>query len=82
VAARTVDSWLRYHHVTAIQPGPPPAQRLAQLLDTPDAGPNTVADAHIAALAAENDAVVHSRDRDFPRFPGIRWFNPIVPPAT
>lgn len=81
-AARTVDSWLQYPHVTVIQPGPNHAQHLVQLLDSSDAGPNTVADAHIAALAAEYDAVVHSRDRDFQRFPGIRWHNPITPPGT
>ena len=80
LAARTVDSWLQHPHVAAIEPGPNHAQHLVQLLDSPDAGPNTVADAHIAALAAEYDAVVHSRDRDFQRFPSVRWHNPIAPP--
>ncbi len=34
-------------------------------------------DAHIAALAIDNQAVVHSNDSDFGRFPGLRWSNPL-----
>ena len=37
-----------------------------------------VLDAHIAALAIETQAVVHSNDSDFSRFPGLRWINPLV----
>jgi predicted nucleic acid-binding protein len=36
-----------------------------------------VTDAHIAALAIENQAVVHSNDSDFCRFAGLRWLNPL-----
>lgn len=36
------------------------------------------ADAHIAALAIETQAVVHSNDSDFSRFPGLRWINPLA----
>jgi len=34
-------------------------------------------DAHIAALAIDNQAEVHSNDRDFSLFPGLRWNNPL-----
>ncbi len=34
-------------------------------------------DAHIAALAIENQATVHANDSDFSRFPGLRWTNPL-----
>ena len=34
-------------------------------------------DAHIAALAIDNQAVVHSNDSDFSRFAGLRWSNPL-----
>ena len=32
---------------------------------------------HIAALAIEHQAEVHSNDNDFARFPGLRWRNPL-----
>ena len=34
-------------------------------------------DTHIAALAIDNQAVVHSNDTDFSRFAGLRWSNPL-----
>jgi len=37
-----------------------------------------VLDAHIAALAIETQAVVHSNDSDFSRFPGLLWINPLA----
>ena len=39
--------------------------------------PNLATDAHIAALAMEYQAEVHSNDADFARFPGLRWRNPL-----
>lgn len=36
-----------------------------------------VPDAHIAALALERQATVHSNDSDFDRFPGLQWHNPL-----
>ena len=36
-------------------------------------------DAHIAAIALENNAEVHTNDRGFRRFPGLRWHNPLAP---
>ena len=40
-------------------------------------GGNLVTDVHIAALAIEYQAEVHSNDTDFGRFPGLRWRNPL-----
>jgi predicted nucleic acid-binding protein len=37
-----------------------------------------VTDAHLAALAIENQAELHSNDADFNRFPGLRWRNPLA----
>jgi hypothetical protein len=36
-----------------------------------------VTDAAIAALAIEHGATLHTTDRDFARFPGLKWRNPI-----
>jgi toxin-antitoxin system PIN domain toxin len=37
---------------------------------------NLVNDAHLAALAVEHGATLVSFDRDFGRFPGVRWEQP------
>ena len=34
-------------------------------------------DAHLAALAIEHQAELHSNDSDFCRFPGLRWRDPL-----
>jgi predicted nucleic acid-binding protein len=39
---------------------------------------NLTTDAHLAALAIEHQAELHSTDADFARFPGVRWVNPLT----
>ncbi|MGC2638381.1 MAG: TA system VapC family ribonuclease toxin [Acidobacteriaceae bacterium] len=34
-------------------------------------------DAELAALTIEYGGVLHTTDRDFARFPGLRWINPL-----
>jgi predicted nucleic acid-binding protein len=41
-------------------------------------GGNLTTDALIAAHAVEHAATVHSDDRDFGRFGGLRWHNPLA----
>jgi hypothetical protein len=36
-----------------------------------------VSDAEIAALTLEYGGVLYTADRDFARFPGLRWKNPL-----
>ena len=71
-----VKNWFQYAHVTLINPA---VEHLAQLQQNPAAagvGTDLVTDSHIAALAMEYQAEVHSNDSDFSRFPGLRWRNP------
>jgi predicted nucleic acid-binding protein len=35
-------------------------------------------DAALAALTIEYGGVLYSNDRDFARFPGLRWVNPLL----
>ncbi|MCA1733817.1 MAG: hypothetical protein LC732_09465, partial [Acidobacteria bacterium] len=35
-------------------------------------------DLHLAALAIEYQAELHSNDTDFRRFAGLRWFDPLA----
>lgn len=73
-----VSSWLDQPTVLFLQPGP---RHLGLLTSFGEAGVLTAAlmtDAHIAALAIENQATVHSNDSDFSRFPGLHWINPLT----
>lgn len=37
-----------------------------------------VSDAHLAALAIEHASTLYSTDRDFARFPNLKWENPVA----
>ena len=58
-----------------------PSQRhwniFADLCRTVNAKGNLVADAYLAALAIESGSEWYSADRDFSRFPGLRWRHPL-----
>ena len=72
-----VREWFRYPHVTPLDPGPDHMIHLSRNLVAAGVGGNLVADAHIAAIAIEYQAEVHSNDTDFSRFPGLLWRNPL-----
>ena len=72
-----VSEWFRHPHVTPINPGTDHLTHVRRNLDAAGVGANLVTDAHIAALAIEYQAEVHSNDADFGRFPGLRWRNPL-----
>lgn len=72
-----VKVWFQYPHVTPLNPGAEHLTYLQRNLEAAGAGGQLVSDAHIAALAMEYQAEVHSSDSDFSRFPGLRWRNPI-----
>lgn len=62
---------------------PNPTQRHTELLESlllgGRASGDLVSDAHLAALAVEHGLTICSNDRDFARFPGVRWINPLEP---
>ena len=72
-----VESWFRYDHINPISPGTDHLAHFRRSLDASGGGTKLVPDAHIAALALERQATVHSNDSDFDRFPGLRWYNPL-----
>ena len=69
--------WFEFPHVTPINPGADHLTHIRRFLAATGVGGNLTTDAHIAALAMEYQAEVHSNDRDFGRFPGLRWRNPL-----
>lgn len=76
-AIHYVQSWILRSNVEVLVAG---ERHLPILLDLTKeigtAGPMTT-DLHIAALAIEYQAIVHSIDTDFSRFSGLRWINPL-----
>jgi len=73
-----VDTWLALPSVTVVHPGRRHALVLRELLTHVGTAGNLVTDAHLAALAIEHGAELCSRDRDFGRFPGVRWVDPLA----
>lgn len=61
---------------TIMDPGPAHLTILRTLLTSAKLGRDLVSDAHLAALAIENDASLCSHDRDFLRFKGLKVVNP------
>jgi hypothetical protein len=47
------------------------------IIDGQARGP-LITDAQLAALTIEYGGALHTTDRDFSRFPGLRWQNPIA----
>jgi uncharacterized protein len=73
-----VDRWLASPVSTVIEPTPRHASVLRELLTTTGTAANLVADAHLAALAIEHGATLCSADRDFGRFRGLDWTDPLA----
>jgi hypothetical protein len=64
--------------VVVLEPGPRHLDLLENLLGSVGVGGNLTTDAHLASLAIEHQAELHSNDTDFARFSGLRWRNPIA----
>ncbi len=81
-ATQAVDyilEWFAYPHVIPINPGVEHLTYFRRNLAAVGMGANLVTDCHIATLAMEYQAELHSNDTDFSRFPGLRWRNPLMP---
>jgi toxin-antitoxin system PIN domain toxin len=76
-AVDRVESWLEQSNVSILSPGARHLSELRGMLGVIAGGALTT-DAHLAALAIENQAELHSNDLDFSRFPGLRWHNPLA----
>jgi hypothetical protein len=72
-----VDGWLQQPCAVIVQPGDRHSGVMRQLLGPLGTAGNLVSDAHLAALAIEHGAELHSCDSDFSRFAGLRWINPL-----
>jgi uncharacterized protein len=70
-------AWLARPYVSILHPGDRHAEILFGLLESLGTAGNLTTDAHLAALAIEHQAELHSTDADFGRFAGVRWANPL-----
>ena len=72
-----VQQWMDLQHVRVLSPSENHWSLLQRMLiDGQVRGPMTT-DAQLAALTIEYGGVLHTTDRDFARFPGLRWRNPL-----
>lgn len=76
-AARIVDQWLLQPNMRLLVPGDDHWLLLRQMMVEGQASGPLCSDAHLAALTIEYGGVLQTVDRDFARFPGLRWTNPL-----
>jgi uncharacterized protein len=76
-ALAVVARWLDRKQVRTLSPGERHWDLLRRMLTEGNIrGPRTT-DAQLAALTVEYGGILHTTDRDFARFPGLRWVNPL-----
>ncbi|MBI4264558.1 MAG: type II toxin-antitoxin system VapC family toxin [Acidobacteria bacterium] len=77
-ATAAVSSWLERPTVDLLDPGERHWDILRRLVQEAQCTGPLVTDAALAALAIEHGATLYTTDRDFSRFPGLSWTNPLT----
>jgi hypothetical protein len=77
-AAAAVSSWLAQPCAGILEPGERHWSILQELMRDGQARGPLVMDAALAALAIEHGATLYTSDRDFARFAGLKWTNPLA----
>lgn len=77
IALEFVDSVRTHPRAVRIAPGARHFGIFRGLCDAVTATGNLVSDAYLAALAIESGSEWITDDRDFARFPGLRWRHPL-----
>ena len=81
-AVAVVERWAALPAVHFLSPGIRHwAYFRRMLIDGAVTGP-LATDAQLAALTMENGGVLYTTDRDFARFPGLKWVNPLGSPEA
>jgi toxin-antitoxin system PIN domain toxin len=76
-AEAIVSSWLSRPNAGVLEPGERHWEILSGLVRDGQTTGALVMDAVLAAIALEHGAILCSTDRDFSRFRGLRWVNPL-----
>jgi len=77
-AATVVTAWLGQPNVTLLAAGERHWSILGDLLRSAQCTGPLVMDAALAAVAMEHGAELLTTDRDFTRFPSLKWRNPLA----
>lgn len=77
IAWKSVEEIRGHPRASVIAPGPGHWSIFKGLCEAAGAKGNLVPDAYIAALAIEHGLELVTTDRDFARFPGLKWRHPI-----
>jgi uncharacterized protein len=77
-AVAIVEEWLAQPNVRIIEAGDEHWFLFRRMVVEGQGSGPLVSDAHIAALTLEYGGVLYTADRDFARFPGLRWKNPLT----
>ena len=76
-AVLAVSEWLDQPQTVVLGPGDNHWTILQRMVSQGKASGPLVSDAHLAALAVEHGATLYSTDRDFARFPNLKFENPL-----
>jgi uncharacterized protein len=76
-AAQIVEEWLEQPNVRILIAGDEHWAILKRMMSEGQASGPLVSDAELVALTVEYGGVLYTADRDFARFPGLRWKNPL-----
>jgi len=76
-AEAAVSSWLAQPNAGVLEPGERHWEILRDLMREGQTVGPLVMDAVVAAIAIEHGATLHTTDRDFTRFSGLEWTNPL-----
>ena len=77
-AWQIVEEWLDLSSVWTPEPTERHREIVRSLIETdPGLQGNLIPDTDLAALAISHGLALCSADRDFARFPGLRWINPL-----
>lgn len=77
-AEAAISSWLAQPVAAIADPGERHWELLRDFVNRGQASGPLIMDAALAALAIEHGATLCSTDRDFSRFPGLKWSNPLA----
>jgi hypothetical protein len=76
-AAAAVSSWIESPVAGILEPGERHRDILRELMRSGQTVGPLVMDAVVAAIAVEHGATLCTTDRDFSRFAGLKWMNPL-----